>query len=50
MDRDENAAVNILNRAISEVGLRKVCAWRHRDYPACETRSRSVPKARFFII
>ena len=39
MDRDENAARNILDRALNEVGLRRVCAWRLRGYPARETRS-----------
>ncbi len=31
LDRDENAAINIKNRALSEVGLRKACAWRLRQ-------------------
>ncbi len=34
IDRDENAARNILDRALNEVGLRRVCAWRLRRYPA----------------
>ncbi len=36
MDRDENAALNILDRALNEVGLRKVCAWRLSRWTACE--------------
>lgn len=39
MNRDENAARNILERALNEVGLRKACAWRLRGYPAREARS-----------